>query len=100
MNGCQIGVEKESLRVLPDGGISQLPHPSVLGAALTNPYITTDYSEALLEFITPPFERTEQVLDFLRDSQAYVYQKLPQNEILWATSMPCVMAQGSHMPGR
>ncbi|VAW70627.1 Glutamate--cysteine ligase [hydrothermal vent metagenome] len=98
MNGCQIGVEKESLRVLPDGGISQLPHPSVLGAALTNPYITTDYSEALLEFITPPFERTEQVLDFLRDSQAYVYQKLPQNEILWATSMPCVMAQGSHIP--
>ena len=49
------GIEKESLRVTPDGWISQAPHPKSLGAALTHPYITTDYSEALLEFITPPF---------------------------------------------
>ena len=94
----QIGVEKESLRVSPEGGISQLSHPKALGAALTNPYITTDYSEALLEFITPPFEHIESVLDFLRDSQAYVYQKLQQNEILWATSMPCVVAGDSSIP--
>ncbi len=98
MNGRQIGVEKESLRVSPEGGISQLPHPDVLGAALSNPYITTDYSEALLEFITPPFEHIESVLDFLRDSQAYVYQRLQQNEILWATSMPCVVAGDSSIP--
>jgi len=98
MDSCQIGVEKESLRVSPEGGISQLPHPDRLGSALTNPYITTDYSEALLEFITPPFEQIESVLDFLRDSQAYVYQKLEQDEILWATSMPCVMAGESSIP--
>ena len=98
LNGRQIGVEKESLRVSPKGGISQLAHPASLGSALTNPYITTDYSEALLEFITPPSEHIESVLDFLRDSQAYVYQQLTQDEILWATSMPCVMAGESSIP--
>lgn len=93
-----IGVEKECLRVSPDGGISQSPHPVALGSALTNPYITTDYSEALLEFITPPFEHIESVLEFLRDSQAYVYQKLQNEELLWATSMPCVVAGESSIP--
>ncbi|MCW9047937.1 MAG: glutamate--cysteine ligase [Gammaproteobacteria bacterium] len=98
LNGRQIGVEKESLRVSPEGSISQSEHPVSLGSALTNPYITTDYSEALLEFITPPSEHIESVLDFLRDSQVYVYKKLQQDEILWATSMPCVVAGGSSIP--
>ena len=98
LNGRQIGVEKESLRVSPEGSISQLAHPSSLGSALTNPYITTDYSEALLEFITPPYEHIESVLGFLRDSQAYVYQKLQDDEILWATSMPCVVAGDQSIP--
>lgn len=98
LNGRQIGVEKESLRVSPEGGISPLEHPESLGSALANPYITTDYSEALLEFITPPSEHIESVLDFLRDSQVYVYKQLEENEILWATSMPCVVAGDSSIP--
>lgn len=98
LNQRLIGVEKESLRVSAEGGISQLPHPPTLGSALTNPYITTDYSEALLEFITPPSGHIESVLEFLRDSQAYVYQKLPSDEIIWATSMPCVVAGESSIP--
>lgn len=98
LNNRQIGLEKECLRVSPEGGISQLAHPKSIGSALGNSYITTDYSEALLEFITPPSEHIESALDFLRDTQAYVYQKLPQDEILWATSMPCVMAGESNIP--
>ena len=48
------GVEKESLRVTEDHAtLAQTQHPSTLGSALTHPAITTDYSEALLEFITP-----------------------------------------------
>ena len=50
----KIGLEKESLRMSPEGGISQTPHPKSLGSALTNPQITTDFSEALMELITPP----------------------------------------------
>ncbi len=36
------GLERESLRVTPDGRIAQTPHPRSLGSALTNPHITTD----------------------------------------------------------
>ncbi|MBE2295329.1 MAG: glutamate--cysteine ligase, partial [Phycisphaerales bacterium] len=53
-DGRLLGLEREALRVAPDGYISQIPHPVALGSALTHPWITTDYSEALLEFITPP----------------------------------------------
>ncbi len=91
LRNSAIGVEKESLRVNSEGGIAQTPHPLALGSALTHPYITTDYSEALTEFITPPFHHIRQVLDFLRDTQQFVYQHL-ENESLWPTSMPCVVS--------
>ena len=97
LEGRQIGVEKECLRVSPEGSISQKPHPASLGSALTNPYITTDYSEALMEFIPPPFDHIENVLAFLRDTQSFVYGEL-ENEILWATSMPCVVAGDESIP--
>ncbi|MDH5570638.1 MAG: glutamate--cysteine ligase, partial [Gammaproteobacteria bacterium] len=97
LEGRQIGVEKESLRVTPDGSISQKAHPISLGSALTHPHITTDYSESLIEFITPPFDHIENVLEFLRDTQTFVYSKL-EDEILWATSMPCVVAGDESIP--
>ena len=92
-----IGVEKESLRVNAYGSISQAPHPTCLGAPLTHPYITTDYSEALTEFITPPLESIPKVLDFLRDTQQFVYQCLDE-EYFWATSMPCVVKGETSIP--
>jgi glutamate--cysteine ligase len=92
-----VGLEKESLRVNSEGKIAQTPHPQSLGSALTHPYITTDYSEALLEFITPPFHAIGEALDFLRDLQQYVYNRLDK-EVLWATSMPCVVAGESSIP--
>jgi len=92
-----IGLEKESLRVAETGGISQMPHPESLGSALTNPYITTDFSEALIELITPPCRTIKESLDFLDDLQSFVYSNLG-NETLWATSMPCVVAGGESIP--
>jgi len=91
------GLEKESLRVAADGGIAQTPHPVALGSALTHPWITTDYSEALLEFITPPLETAVAALDYLRDLQHFVYLQL-DGELLWSSSMPCVVAGGSSIP--
>jgi len=82
------GIEKESLRITPKGIISQTPHPEALGSALTHPYITTDYSEALLEFITPPFVDIKETLSFLQNIHQFVYQHL-DDEILLASSMPC-----------
>ena len=60
--GGRKGVEKESLRVSPDGRLSHQRHPIALGSALTNKYVTTDFSEALLEFVTPAFAHTWETL--------------------------------------
>lgn len=82
------GLEKESLRIDRTGAIAQTPHPRALGSALTHPYITTDYSEALLEFITPPFADVKQTLGYMHQIHQYVYSQLG-DEMLLATSMPC-----------
>ena len=50
--GIRRGIEKEGLRVLPNGALALTPHPQALGSALTHPLITTDYSESQLELIT------------------------------------------------
>lgn len=92
-----IGLEKESLRVRSDGKISQRPHPLALGAALTHPYITTDYSEALLELITPPLPGIEPTLEFLDSTHQYVYSVL-DDEIIWGTSMPCIVTGAESIP--
>ncbi len=97
LQGRRVGLEKESLRVAADGGIAQTPHPAGLGSALTHPWITTDYSEALLELVTPPFHRFVETLAFLDDTQRFVYAQL-DDEILWATSMPCVVAGDDSIP--
>ncbi|MFP4161294.1 MAG: glutamate--cysteine ligase [Ectothiorhodospira sp.] len=97
LRGFRVGLEKESLRVDADGGIAHTPHPRSLGAALTHPWITTDYSEALLEFITPPCASGDEALAFLRDLHAFTYPRIG-DEFLWATSMPCVLAGEAGIP--
>ena len=94
LKDSKTGLEKESLRVTSKGCISQTSHPKVLGSALTHPWITTDYSESLLEFITPPLSRANDALDFLLDIETFVYQKL-DSELLWTTSMPCIIRGAS-----
>lgn len=93
----RIGLEKESLRVEPDGGVAQTPHPRALGSALTHPYITTDYSEALLELITPPLASGREALAWLGDIHTFVYGHL-RDELLWNTSMPCVLQGEQSIP--
>ncbi len=91
------GIEKESLRISKEGRISDKPHPKGLGSALTNPYITTDFSESLLELITPTFNDAQSCLDFLADVHAFVYDNL-EEEILWPCSMPCPIDEEENIP--
>jgi len=91
------GVEKECLRINPDGKIAQTPHPTALGSALTHPHITTDYSEALLEFITEPFANSTNVLSFLRRIHQFVYRNI-DHELLLASSMPCAIFGDASIP--
>lgn len=97
LRGGPRGVEKESLRVTADGKLSKRPHPAALGSALTNPYLTTDYSEALLEFVTPPLPTNDETLDFLGDLHAFTARRIG-DERLWPSSMPCVMNSNEEIP--
>ena len=76
IQGGRKGVEKESLRVTPDGRIAQTPHPRALGSALTHENITTDYSEALIELVSPTFRTSWELLQYLLDLHQFVYQHL------------------------
>ena len=97
LRGGGKGLEKESLRVTRDGRLARTPHPRALGSALTHPFITTDYSEALLEFVTPPFADVRRTLVFLDDVHAFVYKHL-DGEMLWGTSMPCALEHDDEIP--
>ncbi len=90
----KVGLEKESLRVNATGGISQLDHPAALGRALTHPFITTDFSEALLEMVTPPCASADEALNYLVTIHKFVAQRLPAGEHIWNTSMPCILRGG------
>jgi len=91
------GLEKECLRVDSEGHLSTRMHPARLGAALTHPYLTTDYSEALLEFVTPAYPTNWEMFQFLCDSHCFVCQNL-DGELLWAQSMPCVVNPNQGLP--
>ncbi len=93
----KIGLEKEGLRVTKKGSIAHTPHPAAFGSALTNPYITTDFSEALLELITPATDM-DTCLNFLSDTQHFVYRHLENEENLWGQSMPCVIRGETSIP--
>src|SRR5690606_25830212 len=82
LSAIRRGIEKESLRVGPDGVIASTPHPAALGSALSHDWITTDYSEALLEFITPVYRNIEEMLEFLTDLHVFTYANIGE-EILW-----------------
>lgn len=93
LKGILRGLEKESLRITPNGSLAQTGHPKGLGSALKHPHITTDYSESLLEFITEPLDNIPALLQQLDDIHRFTYQELAKNnERLWPASMP------SHLP--
>ncbi|MDC8757724.1 glutamate--cysteine ligase [Janthinobacterium fluminis] len=86
------GIERETLRVDSAGHLAATAHPAALGSALTHPQITTDYAEALLEFITPAEHDIGLTLDKLDGIHRYAYSRLG-DELLWSQSMP------SQLPG-
>ena len=61
--------------------------PRQLGTALSNPHVTTDYSEALLELVTPTFRGKRALTHYLGEPAPLVVRRLG-DEVLWAASMP------------
>lgn len=92
------GLEKESLRVDKQGHIALTPHPAGLGSPLTHPSITTDFSEALVEFITPVFHNASESLAFLEELHSFFHSQLNEGEFLWTSSMPCILDGADRIP--
>ncbi|MFV0447911.1 MAG: glutamate--cysteine ligase [Vibrio sp.] len=82
------GVERETLRYTSDGELALTPHPHSLGSALTNRWITTDFSESLLEFITPVSNDVATLMAQLKDIHHFAQANI-NDEKLWPLSMPC-----------
>ncbi|MBV8603409.1 MAG: glutamate--cysteine ligase [Pelomonas sp.] len=98
--GIRRGIEKESLRAKPAGGLALTPHPVQLGSALTHPHITTDYSESQLELITGVHADVDACLRELTEIHQAVYRVLAQlgDERLWVSSMPCGLPPDETIP--
>ncbi|MDD8058736.1 glutamate--cysteine ligase [Shewanella metallivivens] len=95
--GMLRGIEREALRIDDNGHLAQDEHPKALGSALTNPRITTDYSEALLEFITPVNHSIDDLLEGLTQTHAYTVRNL-NGQKLWPVSMPCYVGDVANIP--
>lgn len=96
LNG-QFGIEKENLRITPDGQLALTPHPSVLGHKGDNPYITTDFSESQIEMITPPMNSIAEALGFIETINDIVSDHIG-NELLWPQSLPPLLPEENMIP--
>lgn len=94
---CLHGIERECLRVDTHNQLAMTPHPEALGSALTHPSITTDYSEALLEFITGTAHDPAETLAELERIHRFTCSQLDQ-EYLWGASMPCPLPEEALIP--
>ena len=91
------GIERETLRVKASGTMADDAHPAALGAPLTHSLITTDFSESLLEFITPPESDPKTSIAQLNDIHKFTYEAIgPQ--YLWPLSMPCFIDAQTSIP--
>lgn len=97
LSAIKRGVERECLRINPTGKMVLTPHPKALGAALTHESITTDYSESLLEFITPPESDVNTTLAQLEDVHKFTIDNIG-DERLWPLSMPCFIEDEQSIP--
>lgn len=91
------GIEREALRVDHSGDLARTPHPPAFGSALTHPQITTDFSEALLELVTPVATRLPDTIDQLDAIHRLVHGALG-DELLWPGSMPCKLGADADIP--
>ena len=92
------GIEWECLRVKSNGELSLSPHPEIFGNKLTNPYITTDFSESQIEIITPAFDTIDEAFSFFSFMSDLVNSSLSDDEYLWFQSLPCILPESSKIP--
>ena len=89
------GIEKENLRSR-NCSISLEDHPKAYGSSLTNPRITTDFSEALIELVTSP---NKDLNNCLKELENIVYFCLKNtDDDFWPASIPMSIEDESAIP--
>ncbi|WP_419155577.1 glutamate--cysteine ligase [Weissella minor] len=84
-----LGLEIEEHRVqMPDGHLSQHPHPVALGDRRTQANFQTDFSESQEELVTDPNDTSADALNQLHTLQKTLTAQLAPDEIIWPLSMP------------
>lgn len=91
------GIERETLRVTKKGDLALTKHPRAFGSKISNPYITTDFSESQIELITPPLSTVDEAHNFLTALYDMTVLEL-DNEYLWPQSMPCNIPEEDKIP--
>ncbi|XRX42763.1 MAG: glutamate--cysteine ligase [Buchnera aphidicola (Eriosoma harunire)] len=97
LNNILRGIERETLRIDIHGKLSLTPFPKFIGSPLTNRWITTDFSESSLEFITPSSNNINYLINFLNDSYHFI-TKYIDNERMWPFSMPNLLNYEPNIP--
>lgn len=92
------GIERETLRIDRKAQLAQSPHPETLGRALTNKFITTDFSEAQLELVTNPYHTPHEAMQQLKAIHTFVAQGMDEDELMWPFSMPPVLPKENKIP--
>jgi len=83
----RFGLEREALRIMPDGKLAASDHPVVFGDRTKHPYITTDFAEAQIEMITGVHDTLEGVHSELVMINQTIARSIG-DELLWPYSMP------------
>lgn len=91
------GIEREALRIDARGEYALDSHPRALGSTLTHPHITTDYSEALMELVTKPFNHVDDLFKSLEQIHSFVLKNIGEQS-LWMQSIPCELPPEEQIP--
>lgn len=88
------GLEKEMLRITPDGHLAHTPHPF----RQDEECITRDFCENQIEINTPVFKSARGVVENLRQLTERVRQGLDEGERLWPFSNPPYIRNEEDIP--
>lgn len=92
------GIERETLRVHSIGELSLTPHPEIFGDKISNPIVTTDFSESQIEIITPTFNNIDMAFTTFCSLSDMVNEALPENEYFWFHSLPPILPEENEIP--
>ena len=93
-----IGIEREGLRVMRNGELALTPHPEIFEPKLTNPFITTDFSESQIEIVTPTGASPTETYNMLSALTTAVHHHLREGELYWPQSVPGIVPDDTIIP--